>query len=60
MPAVSKAQRKAAAIAEHHPEQLHAANRGLLMMNLSDLAKLAGTRERGLPVRAKKRKKARR
>jgi len=60
MPALSKKQRELMAIAEHHPEQLHAANRGLLMMNLSDLAKLAGTRERGLLVRAKKRKKARR
>ena len=53
MPATSKAVRRAAAIALHHPEQLHARNRGLARMNLSDLMHLARTPEAGLPRHAK-------
>ena len=54
MPATSKAQRQAAAIALHHPEQLHAKNRGMLKMSLSDLAHYAETPERKLPQHTKK------
>jgi hypothetical protein len=37
MPAVSRNQRVAAAIAEHTPEKLNQANRGMLSMNKSQL-----------------------
>ena len=57
MPAKSQAQRKAAAIAMHHPEQLHAKNRGLARMSLEQLAHYAATPERGLPAHVKKGKK---
>ena len=49
MPAVSKAQRRAMAIAEHHPGQLKARNRGLLEMGRPELHKFASTSEKGLP-----------
>lgn len=55
MPAQSKAQRKAAAIAKHHPEILYHENKGFLDMSETELDKLAGTKEKGLPK--KKRKK---
>ena len=54
MPAKSKAQRQAAAIALHNPEQLHARNRSLKKMNLEDLAHFAETPEKGLPKHTKK------
>ena len=57
MPAVSKTQRRAMAIAEHHPEELYARNRGMMGMSLSDLKHYAGTPEKGLPKRKKKVKK---
>lgn len=59
MPAVSRNQRIAMAIAEHHPEKLNKANRGLLSMSRSQLHDFAATSERGLPkslAGAKKRK----
>ena len=37
------------AIAEHHPEQLHAKNRGLLGMMKQSLHDYASTPETGLP-----------
>ena len=49
MPAVSTSQRRAAAIAEHHPEQLSAKNRGLLGMNQRQLSEFASGSEKGLP-----------
>ena len=55
MPAVSKAQRKLMAIAVHHPEQVHAKNRSVLLMSLSDLADYARTPEKALPTHVKKR-----
>jgi len=48
-PALSKSQRKAAAIAKHHPEILYHENKGFLDMTQKDLSKLAGTKEKGLP-----------
>lgn len=53
MPAVSKAQRTAAAIAEHHPEQLYERNKGLLGMSKGELHKFASTKEKGLPHKKK-------
>lgn len=49
MPAKSKAQRKAMAIALHHPEILHHENKGLREMTEADLREYASTKERGLP-----------
>lgn len=56
MPAVSTAQREAIAIAEHHPEQLYARNRGLLKMKHKDMHDFASTSEKGLPTYAHARK----
>ena len=53
---VSKAQRRAAAIAEHHPEMLYHKNKGFLDMTQAELHKVASTKEKGLPE--KKRKKS--
>jgi hypothetical protein len=55
VPAVSKNQRIAAAIAEHHPEQLYKRNRGLLGMSLKDLHHFASTKSKGLPRKVRKR-----
>lgn len=49
MPSTSTAQRRATAIAEHHPDQLYARNRGLLGMNQRQLHEFASTKEKGLP-----------
>lgn len=53
MPAVSKAQRRAMAIAKHHPSKLYKRNRGLLKMSKSQLHDFAKTKERGLPRKKK-------
>jgi hypothetical protein len=49
VPAKSRAQRIAMAIAEHHPEQLYAKNKGLAEMSQSQLHEFAATKEKGLP-----------
>jgi len=49
MPAVSKAQQEAMAIAEHAPEKLHAKNKGLLKMSHKQLHDFASTPRKGLP-----------
>lgn len=54
MPAVSKAQRVAMAIAEHHPEQLNPENKGLADMSKKDLHGFASTPEKGLPEHKRK------
>jgi hypothetical protein len=51
MPAVSKKQRQAMAIAEHEPEKLYERNRGLLKMSHGQLHDFAATKERGLADR---------
>lgn len=56
MPAKSVAARRAAAIAEHHPEKLYKRNRGLLGMDQGELHKFASTDEAGLPAHARKRR----
>ncbi len=56
---VSIAQRKAVAIAEHHPEQLYERNKGLLGMTHAQMHEFASTPEKGLPYKkgeAKKKK----
>ncbi|HEY2496554.1 MAG TPA: DUF3008 domain-containing protein [Candidatus Angelobacter sp.] len=55
MPAVSLRQRRAMAIAEHHPEELKAKNRGLLSMTHQQLHDFAATPEKGLPEKKRKR-----
>lgn len=54
MPSISEAQRKASAIAEHHPEKLYRRNRGLLSMTKSQLSDFASTKEKGLPKKKKR------
>ena len=49
MPAVSKVQRKAMAIALHNPSKLLKRNRSLLKMSKSDLHDFASTKEKKLP-----------
>ena len=55
MPARSKRQRRAMAIAEHHPEKLYKRNRGLKKMSRRDLHEFASTKEKGLSKRKKRR-----
>ena len=53
MPAKSVAQRKAMAIAEHHPSQLYAKNKGMAKMSHQQLHDFASTKEKNLPHYAK-------
>jgi len=53
MPSLSKAQRRATTIAEHHPEELYARNKGLLGMSAGQLHDFAATPESGLPQKKK-------
>ena len=52
MPAESKAQRRLAAIALHHPEKLR--NKGMASMSKEKLRHYAETPEKGLPKHVKK------
>jgi hypothetical protein len=54
MPAKSKAQRRAMAIAEHHPEELYERNKGLKKMSKEQLHDFAATKEKKLPSKTKK------
>lgn len=54
MPAKSKAQRRAAAIALHHPDKLIA--KEFLQMSKEDLKKMAETPEKRLPARKRRKK----
>lgn len=49
MPATSIKQRRLFAIAEHDPDKLHKANRGLLSLSHQQLHEFADTKEKGLP-----------
>jgi hypothetical protein len=51
MPAVSKSQRIAMAIAEHQPNKLFKRNQGLTQMSKSQLHDFASTSEKNLPSR---------
>ena len=57
MPAVSKTQRVAMAIAEHEPGKLYTRNKGLKKMSKSQLHDYASTPEKGLPKKKKKKKR---
>jgi hypothetical protein len=48
MPATSKAQRRAMAIAEHSPDKLFARNKGMKSMSKGQLHDFASTKEKGL------------
>ena len=48
MPATSKAQRRAVAIAKHSPGKLYKRNRTLLGMSKVEMRKYASTKEKGL------------
>jgi len=54
MAAVSKKQRRAIAIAEHHPSKLYKRNRGILGMTKEQMHDYASTKEKGLPKKKKK------
>ena len=51
--AYSKVQRRAVAIAEHHPGKLYKRNRGLLSMTPDQMHDFSSTKEKGLPMRSK-------
>lgn len=55
MPAKSKAQQMAMAIAEHHPEKLYARNRGMLQMTKQQLHEYASSSAKNLPGHVKHR-----
>ena len=56
MPAKSKAQRSAMAIAEHNPKKLYKRNAGLKKMSKSQLHDFASTKTKGLPKKVKRKK----
>jgi hypothetical protein len=56
VPAESKKQQMATAIAEHEPEKLYARNKGLLKMSHKQLHEFAATPRKGLPSKVKKKK----
>jgi hypothetical protein len=56
MPALSIKQRRAMAIAEHHPGELYARNRTLTKMTHAQLHDYATTPEKNLPEKKAKRK----
>jgi hypothetical protein len=53
MPAKSKKQQKAMAIAEHHPEKLYKRNKGLKKMSKKQLHDYATTKTKDLPTKVK-------
>lgn len=57
MPAVSKKQQIAMAIAEHEPSKLYARNRGLRKMSHQQLHDFAATPRKGLPESVPKKKR---
>ena len=57
MPAVSKKQQEAMAIAEHEPGKLKGKNKGLLKMSHGELHDFAATKRKDLPERVSKGKK---
>lgn len=57
MPALSKKQRRAMAIAEHEPGKLFGRDKNLLKMSHKQLHDFAVTSEHGLPNRKKRKKR---
>jgi hypothetical protein len=58
MPAKSKKQRKLMGLALHHPEKVRGKNKGVLKMSKSQLSDFASTKEKGLPMSKKKKKRS--
>lgn len=58
MPASSKNQAIAMAIAEHQPDKLYSRNKGLLKMSRAQLHDFASTKRKGLPIRITKKRNA--
>ena len=56
MPAVSKAQQEAMAIAEHNPGKLNKGNKSMLNMTGKQLHDFAATPTKGLPAKVGKKK----
>lgn len=54
MPAVSKNQQVAMAIAEHAPDKLYSRNKSLLGMSKGKLSEFASTPRKGLPKKVSK------
>lgn len=54
MPAKSKKQRRAMAIAKHKSSKLYKRNKAMLKMSKAELHKYAKTKEKGLPQKKKK------
>lgn len=50
MPSESKKQRRLMGLAEHHPEQVYAKNKGVLKMSHQQLHDFASTKEKNLPL----------
>lgn len=59
MPAKSRAQQIAMAIAEHQPSKLYKRNRGMKRMSKKVLHEFASTKRKGLPARMTPEKRAR-
>ena len=57
MPALSKKQQEAMAIAEHEPGKLYSRNRGMAKMSHQQLHDFASTPRKGLPEKVKSAKK---
>lgn len=55
MPAKSKKQRRMMAIAEHSPEMLYERNKGVTEMGKKKLHEFASVKEKGLPLKKKRR-----
>lgn len=53
MPATSKAQQIATAIAEHDPSKLYRRNKAMLKMTPTQLHDFAATKRKGLPERVR-------
>jgi hypothetical protein len=56
MPARSKAQQMATAIAEHNPSELYSRNKAMLGMTHEQLHDFAATKRKKLPARVKQKK----
>jgi len=57
MPAKSKAQRRAMAVAAHSPSKLFKRNKGLKKMSKTTLREFTTTNEKGLPAKKTRKKK---
>lgn len=53
LPSESKSERRLMAIAEHHPDEVYAKNRGVLKMSQSQLHDFASGSEKGKPEHVK-------